>query len=106
MNDLLVVVRKALGKSAGLPVSLPYALGLMAGSMFDAIARISGRTFPISRVRVEKFCATTVFRADRLRETGFSPPFDLSQGLLETIRTEFAPQRAGSGQRSMTTRSL
>jgi nucleoside-diphosphate-sugar epimerase len=89
MNELLAVVRKALGRPEGIPVRISYGIGIAAGSVFDVIARVSGRSLPISRVRVQKFCANTVFKAERLRETGFVAPFDLARGLLDTINTEF-----------------
>lgn len=93
MNELLALIRSALGRSPPLPIRIPYALGLLAGSAFDALAFLSGRTFPISRVRVQKFCASTIFSTDRLRTTGFVAPFELKQGLLDTIRAEFAEDR-------------
>lgn len=102
MNELLAVVRKSLGKSNGVPFRIPYPVGIAAGSLFDVVARASGRTFPVSRVRVEKFCANTIFKADRLRETGFSPPFDLSRGLLDTIEAEFLSTSANHGEHQAT----
>lgn len=96
MNELLALVDRALGKTARRSLRVPYILGLLAGSVFDGAARLTGRNFTISRVRVQKFCADTVFSADRLRDTGFKPPHTLEQGLLETIRREF-PQ-AGSAK--------
>jgi nucleoside-diphosphate-sugar epimerase len=90
MNELLATVRKALGKSGNIRLRIPYPLGMSIGFAFDLIARLTGRGFPISQVRVEKFCASTVFRADRLRETGFTPPFDLTRGLQDTIKAEFS----------------
>lgn len=89
MNELLAVVRQALGKGKPSRLRLPYSLGLAIGAVFDAVARLTGRTFPISKIRVQKFCASTVFRADRLKETSFVPPFDLRAGLMETIAREF-----------------
>lgn len=89
MNGLLALVDEALGRSARSSLRVPYAIGILAGYIFDAVAAVTGKSFPISRVRVQKFCANTIFSADRLRETGFKPPYSLEQGLLDTIRLEF-----------------
>ena len=48
-----------------------------------------GDSFPISAVRVQKFCATTQFSAEKLQETGFVPPYTLQQGLERTLAAEF-----------------
>lgn len=68
---------------------LPKAVGLMAGAVFDVLAKLTGKNFPISRVRVEKFCATTVFSAEKLKSTAFTPPRTLKEGLEKTIASEF-----------------
>jgi nucleoside-diphosphate-sugar epimerase len=91
MNELLELIQRTLGKREGIPLRLPYAIGIAAGTLLDVAARLSGRTFPISRIRIEKFCATTTFAARRLRETGFTPPEDLKDSLKRTIEVEFRP---------------
>lgn len=68
---------------------LPKWVGLLAGGVFDILARVSGRTFPISRIRVEKFCAQTVFNADKVKASGYVPPVSLRDALIETIDAEF-----------------
>lgn len=89
MNRLvdLICARIGLPKVTGL--RMPKILGLGAGMVFDVIARVTGKTLPISRIRVEKFCATTAFKADRVRESGFVPPYKLEDALIETIDAEF-----------------
>ena len=72
---------------------LPKFLGLIAGSIFDLIASITGKNFPISRVRIEKFCAETVFKADKVKTTGFIAPVDLKTALIQTIDAEFSAQK-------------
>jgi hypothetical protein len=57
--------------------------------MLDVVARITNKNLPISRVRVEKFCATTIFKADRVRASGFIAPTCLEDALIETIDAEF-----------------
>ena len=70
-------------------IRLPYELGMWAGHGCDVLAKVTGRQFPISAVRVQKFCATTQFSAKKLQETGFVPPYTLQQGLEQTLASEF-----------------
>jgi GlcNAc-P-P-Und epimerase len=88
MNTLVATVRQKLGRGAGVGLRLPYALGLMAGYVFDAAAMLTGKTFLVSSIRVKKFCATTQF-ATSLAKTGFVPPVSLAEGLERTVQHEF-----------------
>jgi hypothetical protein len=64
------------------------------GTAFDAVARMTGRTFPISRVRVRKFCAETSFTS-AASATGFTPPVALPTAIERTVRHEFLESHAG-----------
>jgi nucleoside-diphosphate-sugar epimerase len=88
-SDLVDYIRGCLGKSGRTP-RVPKSVAMTGGRIFDLAARLSGRTYPISAVRVQKFCETTQFRADRMRESGFEPPYTLKDGLARTIQFEFA----------------
>jgi nucleoside-diphosphate-sugar epimerase len=90
MNTISLVdhVRKCLGRNGSTP-RIPKAFAMFGGHLLDVVARLSGRTFPISAIRVRKFCESTQFRAERVAGTGFVPPFSLSEGLARTIRSEF-----------------
>lgn len=92
MHDFVVSVRHALGKT-GSGLRLPYAFGLIGGFVFDGIAKITGRKFPISRIRVQKFCANTVVDAKKRQETGFNPIFSLEKGLEEMIKADFLDKK-------------
>lgn len=70
---------------------LPYWLGLGAGLALDGVARLTGRKFPISAIRIRKFCAETTVGTKRLESTGFKRPYSLEQALARTIRHEFSP---------------
>lgn len=70
-------------------LALPYSLGLSAGYAFDALARLSGKTFPISSVRVRKFCADTTCAADKYRQTGYVPTYTLVEGIERMIEADF-----------------
>lgn len=92
MNILTSLICARLGKEKS-GLRLPYGLGLGAGYTFDALARVSGKRFPISAVRVRKFCADTTCAADRYKETGFRPAFTLEEGLMRMIDADFKAPR-------------
>ena len=88
MNELVQQVEKSLNKK--LPaVRLPYWLGYMGGLSFDILAKLTGKKFSVSAVRVKKFCATTQFDATAAHSSGFKVPFALSEGLHRTLHYEF-----------------
>ena len=87
-KELVSHVSRCMGRSGGMR-SVPRSIAMGAASVLDAVARVTGRTFPISAVRIRKFCENTQFRAERARQSGFLPPFSLSEGLDRTIRSEF-----------------
>ena len=60
MNELVIQVEKSLDKKLP-PVCLPYWLGYIGGLSFDLLAKLTGKKFSVSAVRVKKFCATTQF---------------------------------------------
>lgn len=91
MNTLLDIVYRKLGMQQP-SFSLPYSLGLGAGYAFDGLARITGRKFPISSVRIQKFCADTTCAAQAYKETGFTPRFTLEEGLARMIDADFPMQ--------------
>ena len=92
MRDFVRAVREALGRK-GLGPQMPYAVGLIGGGMFDVAAKITGKKFPISTIRIQKFCANTIVNADRLKETGFDAPSCLEDGLREMIEAEFQSEK-------------
>jgi nucleoside-diphosphate-sugar epimerase len=87
-RSLVEHIRRCLGRDGKTP-RIPKAVAMAGGHLLDAVSRLSGRTFPISAIRVRKFCESTQFRAERVRETGFVPPHSLSEGLARTIQSEF-----------------
>jgi len=89
MNSLVSTVREKLGKSPGMGARIPYWLGYFGGLFFDALSGITSRKFPISSIRIKKFCANTQFTSLQLGEVGFSPPVPLMEGLKRTIECEF-----------------
>ncbi len=65
--------------------SLPYSLGLMGGHAFDVLAGLSGKRFPISSIRIKKFCANTTVSTRALESIGFTPSVSLKEGLSRMI---------------------
>lgn len=83
------IVSKALGNGRKTNLRLPSPIGLLGGYAFDLLAKITGETYPISSIRIKKFCADTIISADKLNETGFTSPYSLSDGLNRMITSDF-----------------
>jgi hypothetical protein len=75
---------------------LPLGLGIAAGYVFDAAAKITRRTFPISAVRIRKFAADTTVNTDRLRDSGYTATYSLREALRRTLASEFPATGASS----------
>lgn len=88
MNALVAHVNKLLGRSSEIKFRLPFSLGLLIGSSFDLVAKITGKKFPISAIRVKKFCANSVYES-AVESTGFIPPVPLMDAIERTVRFEF-----------------
>lgn len=86
MNEFVEYACRALGRKKP-KLRLPYLLGFLAGRCFDLASTISGKKFPISSVRVKKFCANTQFSSLQIPKIGFSAKHSLSEGLEKTINT-------------------
>jgi GlcNAc-P-P-Und epimerase len=68
---------------------LPYWFGLMLGYCADFVAWLSGRTLPVSSIRVKKFASASEFVSSKENLDEFSPPFELLEGVQRTIESEF-----------------
>jgi len=95
MNELLSLVYQTLGERGMIRWRLPLSVGVAIASLFDLTAWATGRTFPISRIRVRKFAAATAFASTRMCETGFVAPFSLREALVRTIAAEFGNPSRG-----------
>ena len=89
MQTLVCYIKKLLGKKRKTDFKLPYFAGYLTGALFDFLSFVTGRKFPISRIRIDKFCSSTVFSAAKLQATGFNPPFTLAEGIAKFIQAEF-----------------
>ena len=88
MNTLVSEARKTLFGKNNVGLRLPAFLGMAIGYFADLVAKVTGKTLPVSSIRVKKFMGTTQF-ASSVGETGFVPPVSLEEGLARTLRYEF-----------------
>ena len=93
MNILVAAVRRTLGKSGRL-FHWPYWMGFTGGLCFDLLAKVLYKKLPISSIRLEKFCANTMFEVANIRKTEFKPPVSFTEGLERTIKHEFVDKIA------------
>ncbi|MEI7353516.1 NAD-dependent epimerase/dehydratase family protein [Pectobacterium versatile] len=89
MSELTGIINKALGKKES-NIRVPYAVGLLGGYCFDVLSKITGREFPVSSIRIKKFCARTQFKSNFISDFDFVAPVPLSEGIARTVRNEFA----------------
>lgn len=93
MNEFVQIAGNVFGKNGNSNLRIPYSVGLLTGFVLDALRYISGRSFPISSIRIKKFCAETTISTNHLLKAGFKPPYVLKQALERTIRSEFPLDR-------------
>lgn len=89
MNALTGQVARLCGRPGTASLPLPMPVVYAAAGLLDTVARVTNREFPISRVRVEKFVANSIF-STRVAETGFVAPVGLQDALVRTVRHEQA----------------
>lgn len=88
MNTLVSGARKTLFGKDDVGLCLPAFLGMAIGYIADILAKVTGKSLPVSSIRVKKFMGTTQFSTS-VGETGFVPPVELEEGLARTLRYEF-----------------
>jgi len=94
MNTLVKNVYRTLGKDDTINFRLPYSVGYGIGKLFDIAAVITKKKFPISSIRVKKFCSNSSFETS-IAQTGFIPPVSIYDGLMKTIEYEFINKHNG-----------
>jgi len=95
MIELISLVKDKMGKTES-SLRLPYFIGMFGGYCFDLLSVISGKKYPISSVRIKKFCATTQFDSTLVTESGFKAPSSLQEGLERTLQYEFISKQQDS----------
>lgn len=92
MNELISTVKKKLDHRAIIQLRVPRLLAYLGASVLDALAKITKKEFPISRVRVKKFTADTIYDTHNIERLNFERPFNLIRALENTINYEFLSQ--------------
>jgi nucleoside-diphosphate-sugar epimerase len=88
MNQLIAQVEQSLNKK--LPaIRFPYWLGRFGGFGFDALSYVTGIKFPVTGIRIKKFCASTQLNAAQVNSLEFKAPYTLAEGLDRTLKNEF-----------------
>jgi nucleoside-diphosphate-sugar epimerase len=100
MNTLVSMVRKTLFGKDNVGLRLPGFLGMVIGYLADTVAKVIGRSLPVSSIRVKKFMSTSQFSSS-VSETQFVAPVCLEEGLEKTLRYEFLEDN--SSQRTFDT---
>ena len=85
-KEIVSIIKDELGQAKNTP-SIPYIVGLMGGYAFDTLSLITGKKFPISSIRIKKFCAETTINTDKLQKTGFKSPYTIEEGLRRMIKS-------------------
>lgn len=88
MNTLVSKVNGILGKSESVGIRLPLWIGYLAGYFFDFLAYVTGKSLPISSIRVKKFSSNTLFSSS-VSKSGFVAPVKLVEALEKTVCYEF-----------------
>ena len=88
MNTLISEIRKVLFRKKDIGPRLPSFLGTLIGYFADIFIKLTGISLPISSIRIKKFMGTTQFSSS-LKESGFTPPFTIQEGLARTLKYEF-----------------
>lgn len=87
-REIVDIVSDALGFEKKIP-SAPYWVGLAGGYLFDLAAKVTGKKFSISSIRIKKFAAETTVNTDKLLACGFKAPYSLEDGLRNMVKHEF-----------------
>jgi GlcNAc-P-P-Und epimerase len=94
VNTLIRTVKDEMGIAGRERIRIPYPAGMAIGYLFDLAALLTRRSFPVSSLRVRKFCATTHFETS-VSSAGFVATVPLADGLKRTVRYEFIESHDG-----------
>jgi nucleoside-diphosphate-sugar epimerase len=65
---------------------VPLSVAKSTARFFDIVGWITGRDLPITSPRVQKFCTSTVFDAEKVRALGFQQPITNEEALTATVQ--------------------
>lgn len=89
MNDLVKHVRLKLTGKNNVGLRIPFWLGFFLGFMADMVAKVRGKPFPISAIRVKKFVSSTEFTSAKSGLDDFEAPYSLAEGIERMLVSEF-----------------
>lgn len=87
VKQLIDIIKKTKNNTKN-SLKLPFQLGLLIGSVFDFLNKITGKRFPISKIRIKKFASNTIYNAEKM-QAKFTPSVSLEAALRKTIEHEF-----------------
>ena len=86
--EIASIIAKELGTA--LPrFRLPLFAGIVAGRLLDLVARLTGKKFPISAIRIRKFAAETTISTKKLISRGYKPKYTIEEGISRMIHADF-----------------
>jgi nucleoside-diphosphate-sugar epimerase len=89
MNELVRLIKSHLSQKERFHVHVPYWMGYFVAILLDALSSFTKKKYPLSRIRIEKFCKDTQFNTSISRTTSFICPVSLEEGLHRTLCSEF-----------------
>ena len=88
MKTLVSMARNTLFGKNNVGLRFPEFMGISIGYLADGIAKITGKSLPVSSIRVKKFLGTTQFGSS-VSKTDFVAPVKLEDAIERTLRYEF-----------------
>ena len=61
-------------------MKLPLGIATSLGSIFDLLAKVTGRNLPITAARMKKFATPTHHRSEKIRKMGFKQKVPIKEG--------------------------
>ena len=89
MDSLVRQVNTVLNGRDRVGPRLPVPVALSLGHGADLLAGLTGRSLPVSAIRVRKFVKETSFASAAHDVAGFVAPVSLAEGLRRTLEAEF-----------------
>lgn len=71
-----------------------FSKWVFCSKIFDFASLVTMKKFPISSIRVEKFCSNSSFET-RIAEIGFIPLVSLYDGVMKSIEYDFIDKHNG-----------
>lgn len=87
MNHIIDTIYKGLNKEQP-KLRVPYSIAFSGASLLDVVAKITKKKFPVSAIRIKKFCADTSFNTS-IDQQEFTAPFSVENAIVETVNYEF-----------------